>query len=320
MTHAGSSLPLDPAMSIGVAVRRILRGSLAAMRANEDGASGDPDPEFLHDFRVAVRRTRSCLGQFKGVFEQETTKRFRKEFAWIGKRTGRKRDLDVYLVQLPDYRSQMPAALHAGLDGFETFLRREQRAEEQRVARALASRRYRELVGAWAEFLDTDPGEQAPVAAARPVRQVAAERIANAFDRVCRDGGRIDRSTPAAVVHRLRIDAKKLRYLLEFFRTVFEGRRVAPVIRALKRLQDDLGSFNDLDVQLAGLRETAAALLKGKPAEADTLLAMGSLYAVLEQRQEGIKGRLVTSVGEFVGEANRERFGVEFGAPGRGES
>ena len=42
--------------------------SLQTLRINEDGVRKDLDSEFLHDFRVAVRRTRSALSQIKGVF------------------------------------------------------------------------------------------------------------------------------------------------------------------------------------------------------------------------------------------------------------
>ena len=65
-------VPLDPSMRTDAALRRILVALLAAMRANEDGTRRDLDPEYLHDFRVAIRRTRSCLGQVKGVLDRKT--------------------------------------------------------------------------------------------------------------------------------------------------------------------------------------------------------------------------------------------------------
>ena len=48
---------------------------LAAMRRNTDGARQGLDTEFLHDLRVAVRRTRAALAQYREVLPAATTER-----------------------------------------------------------------------------------------------------------------------------------------------------------------------------------------------------------------------------------------------------
>ena len=58
------------------------------------------DTEFLHDFRVALRRTRSLLGQIRDVFPAAAVEHFSSEFSWIGRLTGPPRDLDVLLLAL----------------------------------------------------------------------------------------------------------------------------------------------------------------------------------------------------------------------------
>ena len=96
------------------------------MRANEAGVRAALDTEFLHDYRVAVRRTRSALSQLKGVFDPSRLAPFRKEFAWLGEVTGPLRDLDVYLLTLPDYRSELPVASRHDLDPLEQLLMKTQ--------------------------------------------------------------------------------------------------------------------------------------------------------------------------------------------------
>ena len=273
-------VPLDPRMRADAAVGRILKTLLRTMRANEDGMRRDLDSEFLHDFRVAVRRTRSCLGQVEGVFDKTATEPFRRELAWLGGVTGPTRDLDVYLLNMREYRRELPPALASDLDALETYLRERQKTEQRRVSRALDSRRYANFAREWSGFLDrlaSDDGSGAPDGA-RGVRDVAAERIRRAFRRVRKRGSDLDAGTPPEVVHRLRIDCKKLRYLLEFFRNVFEAQRVAPLVHALKRLQDHLGEFNDLDVQQRELRAMAAEMHGRGVGNADTVLAMGCLH------------------------------------------
>ena len=56
-----------------------------------------------------------------------------------------------------------------------------------------------------------------------------------------------------ADLHRLRIDIKRLRYVLEFFRDVL-GTGVRPVIRALTRAQDHLGGLQDAEVARERIR------------------------------------------------------------------
>jgi CHAD domain-containing protein len=303
-------VPLDPRMRAAAAAARILKTLLRTMRANEDGTRRDLDSEFLHDFRVAVRRTRSCLGQVKGVFDPKATDRFRRELAWLGGVTGPTRDLDVYLLNMREYRRELSPALASDLDALESYLRERQKTEQRRVARALAAQRYAEFVRDWSGYLDrlaSDDSSGAPDAG-RGVRDVAVERIRRAFRRVRKRGGDLDADTPPEVVHRLRIDCKKLRYLLEFFRSLFAARRVAPLVRSLKGLQDHLGEFNDLDVQQRELRAMAAEMHERGVGSSDTVLAMGCLIGRLEQRQVDLMRRLVASVRSFVGKQNRAGF------------
>ena len=61
--------------------------------------------------------------------------------------------------------------------------------------------------------------------------------------------------------HRIRIQAKKLRYASEFFGATFPGKKAArrrkEFIAALERLQDTLGDLNDISVH-EGLTEQLA--------------------------------------------------------------
>lgn len=77
-------IELDPQMRADAATRQILLTLLQALEVNENGTRADIDSEFLHDFRVAVRRTRSALTQIKGVLPESVLQRFGPEFGWLG--------------------------------------------------------------------------------------------------------------------------------------------------------------------------------------------------------------------------------------------
>jgi CHAD domain-containing protein len=303
-------VPLDPGMRADEATKRILRALLETMRANEDGTRRDLDSEFLHDFRVAVRRTRSYLGQVKSVFDAQTLERYRGDFAWLGGISGPTRDLDVYLLHMREYLTELPETMRPGLAALESHLQGRQKTEQRRLARALASERYTNLLRDWSEFLNTPGSDARPGGcdAARSVRELAAERIRNAFRRVHRRGEGLSTDTPPETVHRLRIDCKKLRYLLEFFRNVFEPKSITPMVHSLRQLQDHLGDFNDLELQQRELRCTAEEMLEAGTPEAGTLLAMGCLVGRLAQRQSALNRVLVDAVRSFIGDRNRASF------------
>ena len=76
------SLRIDvaPGVPAEAGARGIHRAILGILIANEPGLRANIDTEFLHDFRVALRRTRSLLRQLKHVFPSDSVEHFSTEF------------------------------------------------------------------------------------------------------------------------------------------------------------------------------------------------------------------------------------------------
>ena len=104
------------------ATKIILRSLFLVIKTNEVYISKDLDTEFLHDYRVAIRRTRSALGQIKNVFPKETTSRFKKDFSFLGKLSNQLRDLDVYLLKKDAYKAMLPSILRDDIDPLFDYL------------------------------------------------------------------------------------------------------------------------------------------------------------------------------------------------------
>ena len=117
-------IQLDPEMRSDQATKVILRFLLNVIRINEAHIDTGLDTEFLHDFRVAIRRTRSALGQIRYVFPAKTTDRFKKDFAFVGKLTNELRDLDVYLLNEDKYKAMLPCILRNDIDPLFDYLRK----------------------------------------------------------------------------------------------------------------------------------------------------------------------------------------------------
>ena len=295
-------LRFEATLPAAQAARQIHRALLDTMLRNEPGLRRDDDSEFLHDYRVAVRRTRSALSQIKKVFPQEQEQHFRGELSWLGSLTGPTRDLDVFLLKIVDYRRLLPDAVAADLDPLAQFLVRKQRREHRRLVAGLNSDRYRRLIASWRAFLDSpsDDDGKAPNAQ-RPIIDLANERIWKLFRRVVKDGRKVlamttDPEAHAAALHDLRIEGKKLRYGMELFRSLYPPQDIDPLVKSLKKLQDNLGDFNDYEVQRDKLAAFAVEMLDGETPHgetsdgqgtaASTLLAMGRLVAFLAEAQE----------------------------------
>ena len=276
-------------MPAGEGVRSILRQLFAALEAQEEGTRAGLDPECLHDFRVAVRRTRSVLGQLKQALPVAALEHFRPEFAWLGEVTGPTRDLDVYLLRFPDYRDSLPPEVHDHLQPLHQFLLAHRQIEQARLLNQLDSERYQQWKRQWREFLAAPAGDPPPGWAQQELRNFADDRIIRALRKVFSQGRAIDQFAPADDLHELRKSCKKLRYLLEFFQPLYSGKALGRLIQSLKGLQDHLGEFQDLQVQSEALRSFSEQMIEEGEVPPRTLVALGMLVEGLRSRQRRVR-------------------------------
>jgi CHAD domain-containing protein len=314
------NLQLEPDMRADQATRIILHRLLDVIEVNEAGTRTGTDTEFLHDFRVAVRRTRSALGQIKGVLPLPVLTRYKREFAWLGKLTGNTRDLDVYLLTFDHYRNSLPDSMQADIEPLREFLQRHWQIEQKTMVKALDSARYRRLLSSWRKFLETPVRQRSTLPnARRPVYEIACKRIRRVYKLILKEGRAIEADTPAEALHELRKTAKKLRYLMEFFQSLFPAGRIKRLINILKALQDNLGDFQDFEVQVQTLKRFSEQMVEEDAVPARTLLAMGMLIEGLERRQHQARVEFSERFTAFSLPDNQARFQELFAPPARSE-
>ncbi|MEZ4386351.1 MAG: CHAD domain-containing protein [Candidatus Krumholzibacteriia bacterium] len=292
----GFQADLAPDQSALQAFVTISRTLLRAMRQNEAGLRADLDTEFLHDYRVAVRRQRSALGHFRGVVQDQALAPFAARFKQLGRLTGPLRDIDVDLLERERSLGLLPDHLRPGLQPRYERLLASRATELNRLRRALAAPDYREFLAAWRTFLADPPqGELAEV----PLHTFASARLRKLHQSVLRDGRAITPRSPDADLHRLRIRCKKLRYLIEFSRSLFPAAVVDELLVHLKGLQDNLGEFNDLSVQQADLTAALAAPDARGPARLAEAAALGGLLTVLAGRHREVRADFSRAFDDF---------------------
>ena len=298
---------LDPAQRADSATVAVLKRLLEVIDANLPGTLAGLDSEFLHDFRVSVRRSRAVQRELKRVFAADRLAWFRDEFRWLQGATGDARDLDVYVLGFDALRAMLPEAMRADVDPLLSVLRGRRLIARGELVQALGSERTRSLLDSWRSFLDELVllPEEDRVDAARPIGEVAGERILKVYKRMVRMGNAIDPDSPAEDYHELRKKGKELRYLLELFgAALFPGDVVKPMIRSLKALQDVLGRHQDREVQIAMLRSLRdeVSALPGGPA---ALMAMGVLVERLGEDVIATRAEFAARFADFSSKAQR---------------
>ena len=279
--------------------RTLLLGELGQMEHNIDGTLADIDTEFLHDLRVAIRRSRSLLNKMKAAFPATILQRFTKELAWLGNVTTPQRDLDVYMLDFPKYRRCLPELQRADLDPFYDFLREQHRSAQAILAGHLKSGRFNRFRRNWRRYLERPlPARPRAQLAIRPIGAVADHAIWRAYRKLIKEGAAVSPQSADAAIHELRKTGKKLRYLLEFFASLYPKKQTRAIIKALKALQENLGEFQDLSVQVGKLRCFKRELSGRGGGRPQTGRAMQALIDDLIKKKKTVRH-------EFTGRFNR---------------
>ena len=245
----GAILPSDDLAVAGrkamwLHVDRLLRHE-AAMR---DPAKADE----LRKFRVATRRLRAAMRLFRSAFRASELQPLADGLGEVADAVGLVRDLDVRITALIEWAGDRGPASVEAVQPLVDAWRIERRTAMALVERRLTSRRHARLLARLVELVH--PIER-PGRAARQdriVRDLAGSQTWRAFERV-RSFAPTVRWADAAALHRLRIQAKRLRYSLEFLGDVLGPDR-AWLVAQLVELQDHLGSLNDATVTAAAVR------------------------------------------------------------------
>ena len=260
--------PVAADMTSNSAFKALILTCLAHYTANQRGMLAGAGPEYLHQMRVALRRLRSVFSTFAPLFPAAVLEPPVAETRWLARILGTARDRDVFVAEtLPPVSARY--AQHRGLAALTRSAANLRQAANRAARRAVRSARGQGLLlalGAWTsaetwlEGLDVAQHTEMQ----RPVSGFARTVLDAALERVRKRGRHFANLAPPEL-HRLRIAAKKLRYATEFFAPLHDRRNARDYQRALARLQDALGSYNDA-VRMTSLAERASRGLRGAAA------------------------------------------------------
>ena len=296
------------------AIRQMSLLMLQVARRNEQGVIDDIDTEFLHQYRVSLRKTRSLLNLMKAALPGEVHLRLKVLLAELSGVTNMLRDLDVFLLERDYYQALLPENFADGLSRLFRMIAADREKARKFVNKSFVSAKHAQAFDEVISLLQAEPCFESEVSR-KPVLQVAKKKILNRYRRISMVGNEIHEGTPDEDVHQLRIECKKLRYMMEFFAELFPKKRIRQLIKSLKKLQTILGDFNDYSVQ----KEFLADYEKHHKKSSDVSAAINGVIAVLHQKQLAERTKVQQAFSAFNDDDTAAEFQALFGKHKVGE-
>jgi len=235
--------------SVREAARKLMRVHFQRMLQHEPGTLQGDDVEELHDMRVATRRLRAAFRIFGPYFDDKRVNLLNKGLRRAGRALGRVRDLDVFITKSERFISTASDPHFYELEPLLTYCHDQRDAARTSMIALLESPKHKRFVTDLSLFLQD---EDAPIdrgladAHRSTLCHVLPDLIKVRYLAVSENGPDIS-GVSLDRLHRLRIDCKRLRYLLEFTRDVLDP-EAESLIQQLVGMQDHLGDLVDADV------------------------------------------------------------------------
>jgi triphosphatase len=221
--------------------------------ANQAVAEAGQHPEGVHQMRVALRRIRSAFGVLHRELGSPSLSGFNAEAKWLGQFLGAARDWDVFVTETISAPSEAVGTDLFDFDGLREAAEPYRLAAYAALREALASQRYNRFQLSLRQWIEThgwrnELENRSLAVLLEPAPAFASRILTRLHRKALKRGAHFRRLEPSAR-HRVRVELKKLRYVIEFFRGALgENVKAKNYVGYLAQLQDDLGHDNDASV------------------------------------------------------------------------
>jgi CHAD domain-containing protein len=242
-------MPPKPDESLCVFGAIALQRFQDALRQEIEGVRLGKDIECIHRMRVASRRMRAALDLFKACLPPKRFPFWEKEFRRVTRALGAARDLDVQIERLTEFGAKTAGSREQpGLRRLKLRLRQRRAALQDDVISALDHLENDGVLGDVQFRLTPLLQKQTQTYLFSPAIYARAhEAITDRLDGFLAYEEFISQPERVEELHMLRINAKRLRYTMEIFATLYPGELKEP-LQACRKAQDQLGDIHDCDV------------------------------------------------------------------------
>ncbi|AMA56905.1 CYTH and CHAD domain-containing protein [Bradyrhizobium sp. CCGE-LA001] len=235
-------IALKAELSPHEAFRLIAHATFRHVATNADPVR-DMDAEGVHQMRVGLRRLRAAISLFADILPRASTARVKAELKWLTGELARAREIDVFLTESiqPITAQGVPKR---GARAIRKRFSGQRSAAFERAREAIMSARYRRLLIDMIEWIE---GGRPHARNGRTIAAYAADMLDRRIRKARKQGKHLNDLKPIER-HKLRIKIKKIRYAVDFFKSLYgdDGRKeLAALSGRLKRIQSALGKLND---------------------------------------------------------------------------
>lgn len=241
---------LRPDMPLRMAASWILGHRFGAMWKYHRAVSEPNDEEAVHDMRVASRRLRAALSEFRVVFTRKQFRKMYKPVRQLTRALGKTRDMEVISALLTSALNEWTS-----LKALSVTNRKKIRQSKKQLNAYIQKW---EQAGYYDRFLAEI---HALLATENKADNVTETRLCEHMHRALplrletflQAAGKIDRPEPWVNLHKMRIRAKQLRYALEVYEFCFEN-DFRDLLNQVKTIQEMLGHIQDRTMIMDYLR------------------------------------------------------------------
>jgi len=196
--------------------------------------------EFLHQFRVNLRRIKSLMSIFKELFDFDIYQKINSSLRDAIIATNKKRDLDIFLVNLNNYKEK------DDLTDFIQFLTKEQKVEEQKFKDFIKNKKMEDIIFDLEALLHENSNFFVTRLANLPAKEYIKNTMEYLYKNTMKTVKKLDKQTKLEKFHKARIKIKKIRYLSNTFK-VYSSKKQK---KSLTKYQNIFGELNDLKNQV----------------------------------------------------------------------
>lgn len=259
----------------GEALRALFLSIFKEIKRLKSDYLQDHDEEILHNLRVNLRKVRSLLKIFNGVFDEKVTLFFGENFKILANSTNKKRDLDIFLGFLSEQK-------HA--NELIYFVQKALNLEYENVKSYLSDEENYAFLKEWEIFLNEGEFYRSKLFDVS-LSRLGSFKLRTLLVLAQKRLKSLDQDCPNESFHKIRIELKKVRYTYEFLSEIFYFDGLKKYEERLKDMQEIFGLLQDYDVWLGILERLPVAAGKEK-------LESKIYKQIYKTREEILKKRL----------------------------
>ncbi len=205
------------------------------------------DDEDLHQLRIACRRSVVLMGEFRLLYEEERLLEYRAALKNLINISSTKRDMDVLMSEFNRIEEEMNVSQYQKeIDISKEHVEKILQKEHVLIIDYLQSEICTNGLAQWKNYITDMNRTDISIYERYPIDLLSRYVIFKRFLKIKKRIKGLDPKHDASeTLHKLRIEYKKLRYLLESFGYLYDKKMIKKLLKEMKKLQDVLGCFHD---------------------------------------------------------------------------